>query len=185
MGVAGAPATTSEGGETRLGRARHAVSCFGLEGRPRFAGWASGGFLCWHSSMMTPVLKTKAILDPGLPPQPMVYTRTLSVFSGSARVNKARRASRRSQTNRGPDFLASRLFYQAPMCRHGYSTRSSGRGDAQRSGARAFNLSDPGIRGVETPRSSAVIHTLSRIVRPKRGDRRGLGANRQAGHGAK
>ena len=63
--------------------------------------------------MMTPGLKTQAILDPGLAPQPTVYTRTLSVFSGAARVKEPRYPPLTSK-QRGRIFWRPRLFYQAP-----------------------------------------------------------------------
>jgi hypothetical protein len=92
LGRRGCAATICEGGETGLGRARHAVlldddASVEDSGNPRS----------------------------GLPRQPTVYTRTLSIFSGAARVKEPRAAlpAAQKQTD-GPDFLASPAVLSGP-----------------------------------------------------------------------
>jgi hypothetical protein len=124
-----------------------------------FAGLALGGILCgWHSPM-TPVFKTEAILDPFCAAADRVHPHALGIFRCGDGERPARRAFAAHNQTELPGFWRPGCSNRPDMygC-HGYATRSPRRGDAQRSG-QGFDVSGPGIRGVETSASSAVIHT--------------------------
>ena len=123
--------------------------------------------------MMTPGLKTQAILDPGLAPQPTVYTRTLSVFSGAARVKEPRYPPLTSK-QRGPIFWRPRLFYRPPCVDVTVTLR--GRPDVVTpnvggEGVQSIGSWDSGRRNIGLKRGDP--HSPARILRPKRGDKRG------------
>ena len=183
MGVPRAPPRLARVGRPDWGELPAAVACSAASGVWGFAGWALGGFFCgWHSSVVTPVLKTSIHFAAAAD---RVHPHVLGIFP--VRPRKKPHAAlpplttkQRCRISGVPGCSSKRPFMDVTVT----LMRSPGCATAERSGAKGVQCIGSWDSGRRNFGLSTVIHTLRESEGRSAATGQGRGANRPAGLGA-